>query len=327
MLSFLQSIFGRSATTGSYPETLIKAAIERAVDGTDPWIRAVPGYKKKLRPAVLRAIDHVVTLVDGMASPILVEPDIYDSDPRLHTFFISTADMQKTLDNDRNLVNFLIEHEKTLPRIYALLAMERQERIFLGAELSGDSVQRDVPQTVVSFEAHRLIDPAESESKTRHQLKRRAFDHLLILALRRIAIVKTEHEKLERYRALLQSKLNLLHRSGWGFNKTDIDEQLDVDDMENLLGRIETNLLELGGDNNMIEAYMGIVTDVLSHPEENLWFRKETLIVDRMGIKRSKGASGTIELTLDAICNSEGHSLVTLLVALSGEMVQSGRGK
>ena len=46
MLRLFQSIFGKSATKGSYPESLVKAAIERAVDGTDPWIRAVSGYKK-----------------------------------------------------------------------------------------------------------------------------------------------------------------------------------------------------------------------------------------------------------------------------------------
>ncbi len=323
MTRFFHSIFGSPTTTESnYPESLIKAAIEHAVDGTDPWIRAVSGYRKKLRPAVERAIDYVVALVDGMEPPIEMGPDIFDEDPQLHTFFISTTDMRKIVKNDLNLAHFLSEKNGSLSSVYALLVMEKQEKVILGAELSGEIIQYGVPHTVVSFEGHRLIDPTESKDETLHQLKRRVFNHLLILALRRITIVKTEHEKLERYRALLQSKLNLLHRSGWGFDKTAADEQLDVYDIENLLERIETNLLELGGDDNMIEVYLEIVIDVLNQPEENLWFRKETSIIDHMGIKRSKTASDTREAIFNVICNSEGHNFVVSLVSLSGDMIQ-----
>ena len=69
MLRFLQSIFG-GVEPGSYPESLVTEAIERAVDATDSQVRAVSGYQKKLRPAVLRAIDHVVALVEGLPLPL-----------------------------------------------------------------------------------------------------------------------------------------------------------------------------------------------------------------------------------------------------------------
>ena len=38
----------------------------------------VSGYKKKLRPAVLRAIDHVVALVEGLPPPMPVHLGSYD---------------------------------------------------------------------------------------------------------------------------------------------------------------------------------------------------------------------------------------------------------
>ncbi len=318
MLKLFQCIFGNDTTTGSYSDSLVTDAIERAVDGTDPWIRAVGGYKKKLRPAVLCSIDHVMSLVDGMAPPIVVEPGIFDSDSLLRTFFISTADMRKILTSDRNLAEFHRRQAVTLPRVIALLVMEKQEKVFLGAELSGDIVLRDVPQIAVCFDAHHLLDPAANEEETRHQLKRRAYDHLLSLALRRISIIKTERGKLERYRALLQSKLNLLQRGGWGFVETTDDERLDVTGVEELLGKIETQLLELGGDDRMLEVYLGIVTDVLSRPEEHLWTRKEKLNVDRMGIKRSKAACDTPEVTLDMMSDDEGRNLAVSLIAIEG---------
>jgi hypothetical protein len=318
-LRFFHSIFSNDTSAGNYPESLIKKAVERAVDGTDPWIRAVSGYKKKLRPAVVRAINYVVALVDDMAPPIVVEHDIYGRDPKLRTFFISNNDMQKILSSDKNLTDFQHGQTVALPRIFALLAMEKQEKILLGSEMSGDIIQHDVAHVAVSFEGHRLLDLATDEIDTRRQLKRRAFDHLLKRALGRIAIVKTERGKLERHRTLLHSKLDLLQRGGWGFDKTSTVENLDVDGLEELLSRIETELLKLGGDDRMLEVYLGIVIEVLARPEEHLWARKETLIVDRMGIKRSKADSDLPEVTIDIISNDDRQNFVVSLIALPSD--------
>lgn len=316
MFRFLSSLFGSSVKKGSYPESLVKMAIERAVDGTDPWLRAVSGYKKKLRPAVIAAIDHVVTLVDSFGPPIVIAPDSYDSDPLLRTFFISSDDMRKIIAADRNLAEFLKGEGGTADRVFTLLATEKQENVFFGAVISGDIIIKDVPQTSVSFEAHRLIDPSASEETTRRQLKRRAFDHLLSLALRQIADVKAERGTLERYRTLLQTKLAILERGGMGFKEADPNEQMDPAGMEELLAKIESQLLELGGDDKMLELYLGILVDVLSRPGEQLWGRKETMILDRMGIKRSEPDFNAPEVTLDMLYNAEGRSLVVSLVEL-----------
>jgi hypothetical protein len=320
-LRFFQSLFGSDDTVHKYPESLVHSAIERAVDGTDPWIRSLSGYQKKLRPAALLAIEHVMALVDGLSPAMVVEPGSYDREPLLRTFFISTAVMNKILDSDRNLADFWRRQITPLPRIHALLAMEKQEKPVLGAVMSGDIILRDVRQTAVSLDDHQLIDPAASEDKNRRYLKRRAFDHLLSLALSRITIVKTEHDSLERYRTLLQAKLNLLQREGWGFDKTVTDESQDVAGVEKQLDQIEQQLQELGGDDRMLEVYLDIVIDVLGRPEEHLWLKKEPLIVDRMGIKQSEVSGDASEVTLDVLHNIEGRSLVVALVDLPGEIV------
>lgn len=320
MLRLLQSIFG-GATQGNYPESLVKAAIERAVDGTDPCLRAVSGYKKKLRPAVLRSIDHVVALVDGLPAPLTVNYGSYGDDPRLKSFFISPDDMQKTFARDQNLAAYLRGTGTAPSQVVALLAMEKQENTVLGNEISGEIVIRDVPQVSVSFDAHRLIDPTGSEEETRRQLKRRAFDHLLGLALMRISIVKTTREQLGRHRELLQAKRNLLERGEWGFNESDSTLKLDVPELEKQLAEIEASLMELGGDDSMYEAYLKILVDVLGNPGKYLWSRKETLILDSMGIKRDQAAFNFSELTLDELFNAEGRHLVIALVALPGGVV------
>ena len=207
MLKFLHSIFGDSDTDGGYPESLIKAAIERAVDGTDPSVRAVSGYKRRLRPAIVHAIQYVVALVDGLMPPVALAPESYRENPLLRTFFISSTEVRELFEQDRNVADFLRGRVDVFPSITALLVLEKQQRAILGAEVSGTVVQRDVPQITVSFETGRLLDPAGHEIQTRHLLKRRAFDHLLSLALKSISFVKGERNELERRRALLEAKL------------------------------------------------------------------------------------------------------------------------
>ncbi|HLO25101.1 MAG TPA: hypothetical protein VK187_03245, partial [Geobacteraceae bacterium] len=175
------------------------------------------------------------------------------------------------------------------------------------------------PQMTVSFDAHRFIDPTGDEGETRSYLKRRAYDHLLGIALKRLSTVKCEREDLERRRTLLQAKLNLLEREGWGFDPADSTEKLSVADVEKRVVEIEAQLKELGGDDRMLETYLGIVADVLGRPEEQLWGRSETIFVDRMGIKQSEASSDAPELTFGELYNAEGRSLVVMLVSLQGE--------
>jgi hypothetical protein len=319
MLRLLQSIFGGGIEKGSYPESLVREAIERAVDGTDPWLRAVSGYKRKLRPAVVRAIDHVVSLVNGLGPPVAASPGCYGEDPRLKAFFMSTAEMRQIFGSDRSLEDFLKRPGSVASQVIALMLMEKQEKMGFGVALSGDVVMHDVPQVTVSFVGHRLLDPTGSEDETRRQLMRRAYDHLLSIALGAIAIVKGERETLERRRALLQSKLDLLRRGGWGFDETGSTERPDAAALEEQYAQIEAKLREVGGDDKMLDVYLGIVADVLGRPGEYLWSGRETLIVDRLGIKRSEPADDAPELTLDVLSNAAGQSRIVSLVVLSGE--------
>jgi len=317
MLKLLQSIFG-TAKEGSYPESLVNEAIERAVDGTDPWLRSVSGYKKKLRPAVIRAIDHVVALVNNFPSPLPVGLGTFDDDDRLKGYFISAKHMKNVFSKDLSLAEFLQGPAGDSPQIVALLAMEKEEKVIFGAELSGDIIIRDVPKLTVSFDAHRCVDPDADEDKARRMLMRRAFDHLLSLALKRLSFVKSERKDLERRRTLLQAKLNLLEREGWGFDSGS-GEKLSAAEVEERLGQIEAQLEEFGGDSSESENYLQLVADVLGKPEEYLLGTNETIFVDRMAIKHNEPSDDTTALTYTELRNAEGRQLVVILVSFRSE--------
>jgi hypothetical protein len=315
MFKLLQSIFG-GEKQGEYPEALVNMAIERAVDGTDPSIRAVSGYKKKLRPAVVRAIDHVVAMVDALPPPMPVHFASTAGERPLKGYFISAREMLEVFRGDRALAEFMKQGGGS-PGAIALLAMEKQEKVTFGAALSGDVVIHDVPMVTVSFDAHRLMDPTANEQETRRCLKRRAFDHLLSLALRQLVLAKDERKDLERHRTLLQAKLNLLQREGWGFDAA--AAKSNMAEAEERLGQLEAQLQELGGEYGENEAYLHIVADVLANPEQYFLSTSETLFVNQVGVKQSGAASDVHELSFTELYNIEGRRLVAMLVALDAE--------
>ena len=310
MLSLFQSIFGGAEEAGRYPETLVRAAIERAVDGTDPWLRGLSRYRKKLHPAVLTAIDHVVALVDSLAPPRLATRDGYARDSLLQAIFLSSEQMRQVLQEQ------LAAQPVAGGSAYALLAVDLEQRGTFGVELLGDTMVRDVPQVTVSFANHRLLDPTGNEDETRRLLKRRAFDHLLSLALRRMVAVKEIREGLDNRRTLLQAKLEVLQRGNWGFDRSTPQKPANIVDLEAQLGEIEAQLQRVGSDGQAMEVALGLLADVLGRPQEHLWGERSTLVVDRMGIKRAVASDEAPELELQQLHNAEGRSIVMTLIEI-----------
>ena len=277
------------------------------------------GYSKKLRPAVLSAIDHVVSMVHSFPPPLPLSLSSYSEDPRLRGFFGSADSMKYVLGKDQNLAGFLKGPDGGAPQVIALMAMQKEEKVILGAEMSGDIIIRDVPKLTVSFDGHRFIDPTPDLEQTSRLLMRRAYDHLLSLALRRLAYVKAERTDLVRRSRLLQAKHNLLGRAGLGFDEVSTNEQTSIAEIEESLGKIEAELNELGGAYNENDAYLKAVADLLSRPEEYLQSKSETIFVNHMGIKQSAAAYDAPELTFNELRNAEGRSLAVIMVSLKSE--------
>lgn len=175
---------------------------------------------------------------------------------------------------------------------------------------------RDVPQVTVGMTNHRLLDPMTALGETQRFLKRRAFDHLLSLALARIVATQDARENLLRHRTLLQSKLNCLQRGNWGFSDLSREAPLPVVELHENLDEIEAKLLELGGDDRYIEKNLEILVEVLGSAERQLWGEQLSLIVDRMGIKRSVAADDAPEIRLTELHNAAGRRMIIRLVKI-----------
>ncbi|MCM2265034.1 MAG: hypothetical protein NDI73_07565 [Desulfuromonadales bacterium] len=315
MLRIFHSIFGASTENERYPEAVVREAIERAVDGTNPWLRGLSGYRRKLRPAVLHAIDHIVALANSMQTPLELSRESYGRDPQLQLYFISSEQMEQILRADPELTTFRAGAGNANRPAWAQLVMKCEQHRAFGVDLLGETIVRDVPQVTVSMSGHRLLDPTADLAETRRHLMRRAFNHLLELALARIAAVEDVREELLQQRTLLQAKHDALERTGWGFSDPGESSPQD-DELHRELAAIEKHLLEVGGDDAYIEKDLEILIDVLANAEHQLWVDSLTLIVDRMGIRRNKASADAPELVLRELHNAAGLQLVARMVVV-----------
>ena len=316
-MRLFQSIFGGDEAHGRYPESLIEQAMERAVDGTDPRLRLLPGYRKRLRQPVIQAIDHVVALVDGIPAPLLARAGHHGDEPLLKAAFSSAGDMLDALGRDSALRSFLASPEgRGAEQVTALLLAERVERSILGMDLIGDQVHRDVPQVTVSFAGHRLLDPSATEAESRRQWKRRAFDHLLTLALTRIAETRVERADLKRQHDLLRRKLTALEHGGWSFEPAE-DAHPDPAALQVELDKLTAQLNAVGADQDVLRVHLQLVAELLGEAPSQIWAEPVGLWLDAMNIQRAADDPSARLVQLWELHNARGRRAVMLALSIT----------
>jgi hypothetical protein len=317
MFKLFSSIFGipDNEQDVAIPDSLIKAAIERTLDGTDPRIRILPGYAKALREPVMHAIKHVVAMVDALPSPVQTSKEAREQNPALGAIFISAARMSDILARDNSLREYLTTTSPKPSSAVGLLVVERHEKTGFGYALVDDKLMNDVKQTIVSFDEHRLVDLAASEEETRRLLKRRAFDYLLSIALKHVSEQRDEREKLTQQRALLHVKLDILQKGGSGFS-ADMSTR-DRATLQTRLDEIENQLNALGPVHEVLQNNLAIIASVLSEAEKHFWGEEKCLRLDQHYALHSETDTSVPAISFHDVCGSNERRVTLLLLSLA----------
>ena len=286
----LQSIFSGSSQPGKFDKDLMLRGIERVVDGTDPRLRAVSHYRRKLWGAVEHAIDFVVNFVNALPPAIMADRQGYMTDPRLRALFASPERLREILSFSDGTRGYLKQASVPLPaELYAGLGAARVERNVLGIEMEGEILRRDVPQTVVDFRDHRLVFLTDNEKDTRRELMKRAADYLIEIALQRLTASRVQKTQLEqRQRKLLQQKASLLKKAQVGFESLAepvTAEPVDLRTLERRLQDLETKLGQLRADSATLDKHLAKVAATLSEPEKYLKLEPVSLTLDHANTK------------------------------------------
>ena len=322
MLSFLSSLFAPDTSkSGGVDKALIERATERAVDGTDPRLRALGNYRKQLREPVELAVRHVIELIDGLPEAVPLSRKRYSTDPCLRAFFASNDHLQEVLGGFRTISDYL----KGLPglpphEIFGLLTLEWKERNILGIEQQGDRVRRDVQQVSVNFFNHRFACPSDNEAETSLELKKRAFDYLLKMALEKISATRGKHQELKREQQLLDKKLAAMKAGGWGLETMLSPDEEHAPDMGALAAKIdavESELLALGTASGGLERNLDLLAEVLAQPAHWLYRDEVRMHLNAMGIKSDASSGGPVnDLQLIGLFSASGERRIVLPVRL-----------
>lgn len=328
VLRLLQSLFSATPNqSGKFDPALIRGAIERVIDGTDPRLRMARHYRKKLWTAVEYAIEYVIELVDALPPAVEVRSRGFTTDPRLRALFASPRHLQEILSFGKDLHHYRQRIGGGLPAdLYAVLRMERTEKIVLGIALEGNLIRRDVPQTTVNFHNHRIVFPTGSETKTRREVKKRAFDYLIERALDRLVSARTQKQQLEQQqRQLLQKKTKVLKRAKTGLEPL-LDPQVSTMTtpaaIDRRLREIEVELSRIRADSATLDDHLAKVVVTLREPEKHLRLDHISMTLDHMNIKVDKDATRNANtLTFDDVLLGKDRRITTLLIRFPSDEI------
>ena len=256
------------------PELL--PAIERAVSLVEPLLKQAGGYPEAYRKPVMTALEYADSLAHRIPGPVAVNLDAYAKDAFVHAIFPSMDYVSEAFRSSHAMQEYLREHPAA-DETYALMGMRRFEKTVMGMELSGEVIQQDVPQHMVYFTSHTIIEPAPSEQQARDQLAWGFFDSLVGKVAKRIASRKQEIQSQLQEMNLVKARLHSA--------STETRPALEKE-LSRILDSIQgaTRSLEL---HNYLDEFEAVLLD----PEQHLRLDPSPMILDSMGIRRDSNGT------------------------------------
>lgn len=307
----------------------VERAIERAIDHTDPRLRLVGGYRRKLRPVVVQALDYTRGLIAHIPGPVDLERRAFGRDPRVQGYFASPDHLHEVLRDDRALGGFLTDPAHgSADSCYALLVMEKEEKRTLGYAHDGHMLRGDVLQTVVNFTGHRFVKPAASPEAVRAELRERAFQHLVSAAVRRVADIREQRADLERRRIHLEMELRA-QRARAGA----MDALLDGDGaaaghhavLSRELAETTALLAQAARRLETLDDYLDLLQEVFSGAPDHCGLAEDSICINRMGVKDGRDGDRPCEQVPYADIRIGDRNRVGVLVRLPREEIQNAR--
>ena len=285
----------------------IARAIDIIIEQTDPRLRFVSGYRRKLRKPVVRSLVYTDDVVTRIPGPFEISRRTYGSDPQVNALFGSADDIE-VLFARSNMLRRFFRDTPGCDLVYVPLIMLRREKRVLGMALSGDIIRREVARTAVNFSEHRLgIVCAASEAELRSELQWRGIHFLAVTALENITRLKTGTAQLEEQRALLKMKLRDVQAQHRGLDALVAAPPEDLQEQQALEQRLEDTgrrLAEARTGVATLDDYLDQLCKVCNHPSHFLRVRQNSVTVDRMGI------------VPDAMSHQQGAEVVSATVSI-----------
>lgn len=273
-------------------EAEINQAIERVVDQVDPRIRGLMSYRRKLFPAVERALDYSKELAQRLPGPVQVDRKSWNVDPVVNSLFGSMDKLRWCLTGPE-VRKFIERSSIGTDPCYGLLLAFPHVRNQLGMELTGGQVRRDVKQTVISFSNQEVVLPGESETEVRAAVGYGVLDTMVGIVVQETAAQEERIANCEQQLRMLRLKQKVARPMAHGIELQRDGSAVHVQEYESLgrrIAELEKDLSENRRGLETLDDNLDRVVTRLFHPERLLGTDLVKVRMDRMNIVReSKG--------------------------------------
>lgn len=300
-------------------EALVHQAIERLVERTDPRLRALPGYRRKLFAAVDGCLVYCTELAGRIPGPLTLDRPNWGTDPVLNALFGDWERVRQVLSGPAVRAYVKATALETAD-CYAVLAALPMEIDRLGMELVGDDVQRDVRQKVLTFANHEVGLPGPDESSVRAQAVQAVMDNLVVVAAAEIGGQEERIADLEeRLRMVRIKRKSMSPGLGGGLDFLHDDTAGHLAESQALERRAVELEQELAGARTglaTLDDYLVRLNAILTEPQRHLGARPERYRLDRMNLGRegadAGGESRVVELLRGYRSDRPGRVLVLI---------------
>ncbi len=294
-------------------------AVERVVQGTEPKIRFVSGYQKKLRPAIESSLRYIDALVEQIPGALEVDKAAFVNNPQVHAFFVNIEHLQTSFSRSPELREFF-ENTKRLTReeSYSLMCMSMKEKTIFGVDMAGELLRKDVPQEAVSFSDHQILSPASTEAKARKGLKTCLFNGLVTHALEQIVFFRLKNRSLKNERRRLKIELAKLKRQGRPPGPQSNSGPVNQRKIQKLKKKLTENRQELRAMKVKLESpndYINLINTIFNNPEAYIRVKNASMRLNNLGVKiNDTSIQSAHNIELAEIKIGEAPSRVVVLV-------------
>ncbi|NNC68722.1 MAG: hypothetical protein HKN83_11885 [Gammaproteobacteria bacterium] len=288
----LQTIFASSHKHADDEyERIIDLAINMTVERTDPRLKLIRSYKKRLRDSVEIAVKYVIEVVETMQTPLEMSRSAFAADAQVNAFFASANELEHEISINQSVREFVARSVgKSDDYLYLGMAMSLTKKNVFVPVLKGEIIQHDVARTAINFSEHRFVDPSDSELNLRRKIKQRVFMNLVQCALAELIKIKDRKQELESQRILLRAKLrNIIHQALGLEPLTDAitDENINREKLETELAEIERTLKETAASIETLDQYLEIISNVMANPKNHIRVENTAIRLNRMNFATS----------------------------------------
>ncbi|CAG9172300.1 hypothetical protein LMG23992_02185 [Cupriavidus laharis] len=261
-------------------------ALTARVTALNPRLRLVSHYEKRLAPRLATALEAIRATVSALPAPREASEAAWASDPHIHAYFGTPADVARAFSRSPDLREFF-DRTPLAEHAYAVLGMAMNERRTLGVGLEGGVMRSDVPQTLVSFSDYQLRICAESDAELRAEIVLRMLDQLAIEAVAQFAAGKGRRDTLERELALLRAQLKLYERQGMGLRSMVGGETADpaaVQAVRDEIAHNDSELAALGHGGDTLERQLECLGEVLGDAANRLHVERRRIRLSQVNV-------------------------------------------